>query len=269
MIDAPGLVIVTVASLTGASALFIRLFLEKKQGELLTTDKYKLFLLLSAGVGLALANGLFYSALQLTTIASASLTRYLGPLLVVMIFAPLLLKEKISRALSVATLVGFVGLILILLPELVKSRIDVGILFALGAAVFAALYLVFMKKLSMNFKIDSKVVSFYLLFPSAIIFLPFVLFHIQSSGMLPLEEWLKMSFVGVGLLAPSLLLLFRGLELIPAARASIITYLEPVGAILLAFVFLHENLTLLIILGGILILSSGLFVTLQGAKQKP
>lgn len=267
MIQVPGVVLVSLASLLGALALFIKLVLEKKISKIIVTDKRIFLLLIVIGVAVAFSNGLFYSAIKVTTIANAVLSHYLAPLFVAIFLAPLFLKERITGISISATFLGLLGLIFILWPGLKESRVELGILLGGGSAIFFALYMVFERKLARIAEVDSTIVAFYQLALSALIFFPFVLLHINSSGMLPSIEWIKIGIMGVVLWAFSLILLFRGLRTVPAAPASTLTYLEPIGAIFLAFLFLGEGLTLLTAFGGILILSSGIMVILKRTRS--
>jgi len=98
----------------------------------------------------------------------------------------------------------------------------------------------------------------------SIILLPFVINTPHPLNIMP-----YMLIMGAihSTLAP--LLYVDGLKSIKANEAAILGYLEPVGAVLLAFIILHEIPGIKALSGGALILYSGiLIVSGRGAKYR-
>jgi len=265
-IEAPAIIILSLASLAGTIVLLAKLGAEKKFQSIVNFDKPTLFFLIAVGIGVGLNNGLFFSAIKSTTMANAMLTHYLAPLFLVIFFAPFLLREKITFVSITASLLGLAGLAMILWPGLQENGVEIGIIFGAASAIFYAFHTALEKKLAILGVNPEVAVAYKLAIPALMMF-PFVVFHINNSGMLPFIELIKMAFLGIVLWAGSFVLFFKGLKTVSASHASILTYLEPVGAIFLAFLFLKEGLVLLTILGGILILFSGIMVILKGTRN--
>lgn len=263
---APGVVILSLASLMGLAVLLIKLGAEKRLTQITGFSKPTMLLLIILGISQGLNNGLFFSAIKTTTMANAVLTHYLAPPILVMFFAPLILSERITRVSIAATLTGLAGLIFILWPGLQESKIEIGIVFGIGSAVLYAFQTTIERRLAV-FGIDPEMGVVYKLAIPGLMMLPFAIFHISRFGTISGVEWVKIGVLGVILWLVSWILFFKGLKTVLASHAAILTYLEPAGAIFLAFLFLGERLTLLTVFGGILILSSGITVIMKGARS--
>lgn len=266
-IDQPPAVLYSIASLIAFLFLFGKLGLQKRISEIKISDKHSLFLLIfGVGIAIGINNGLFWTAIKMTTIANANFTHYLAPLLVVIIFAPLVLKQRMQLSSVIATLIGLIGLGLILLPELTQTEINLGILCGIGSAIFFALHTVVERKLAV-LEIKPDVAVIYKTAVPGIMLLPFVISKISGQGMIPTMDLVWIAIMG-GLLAFSFVICFDGLRTVSAEHASVIYYLEPLAAVFLIAVFiLREIPTLTTIIGGLLILTAGVFVIRIRSKQ--
>ena len=207
------------------------------------------------GLLVFLNNGLFYYAIQNTTIANAILLHYLAPLLVVLA-APLVIGEenRSKKKLAVA-LIGLLGMFIILSPQI--GAINIGIIAGLASAVFYAAHVLVEKKLTAS--VESLTAAFYKNSVAAalsVVAIPIVI----SQGLFTFEEMSKIAFLGVTALGFGFVLFFRGLGKISSQNAMVLTYLETVIAIALGFVFFGEAIGMNTILGGLLIIGSGIAV---------
>jgi drug/metabolite transporter (DMT)-like permease len=96
----------------------------------------------------------------------------------------------------------------------------------------------------------------------AIFLLPFILNISVPSQSLP---YLFILGVVHSTIAP--LLYTQGFKRVRANEAAILGYFEPVGATLLAYVFLHESPGIAALIGGALILLSG-YLIFKGASRQ-
>jgi drug/metabolite transporter (DMT)-like permease len=266
-IEQPPAVLYSLASLSAFLFLFAKLGVQKRIPEIKISDRNS-WLLLVFGVGLAVGvnNLLFWTAIKETTIANANFTHYLAPLLVVIIFAPLILKEKVQLLSVIAVLIGLAGLGLILGPGLGKTNIEPGILFGIGSAIFFGFHTAIEKKLAV-LKIKPDIAVIYKTVVPGIILFPVVISKISKQGVIP-ETDLGLIIIMGGLLAFSFVICFDGLRTIKAEHASILYYLEPLTAVFLIAVFaLKEIPTSATIIGGLLILTAGIMVIRIGSKE--
>lgn len=198
---------------------------------------------------------LFYFAFTHTTIANAVLTHYTAPIFVALT-APFFLNEKTFKRTWVAIILSSVGLWLILgTPDSVewmamgdgeRSGIIAGTLSGLAYALIILLLKV----------ITSKYPSLFIVFAqnsiAALILLPFVLDTPLTAQSLP---YVITMGIFHSTIAP--LLYVQGFKSVKANEAAILGYMEPVGAVILALIFLNEIPGLQALAGGGLILCSG------------
>lgn len=216
-----------------------------------------------AGIAVAHAAnaGLFFSALKIGLVGNATLSHYIAPILVTCLFAPLLLQERITRMTLYLTMLSFLGLAMLFIPSL-SATFDWGLVLGAASGVGMALHVTLERKASL-LKANPLVVNAYKsLFLCAI----FSYFAIHSLGETSWLDFSIMALWGVVILGFSLQLFQNALAIIPATHAAIITYLEPLGALLIASLLLKEPITLYTVIGGVIILGSGLLLVLQQPK---
>jgi drug/metabolite transporter (DMT)-like permease len=131
----------------------------------------------------------------------------------------------------------------------------------LGAAsgVGMALHVTLERKASL-LKVHPLVVNAY---KSLFLFLIFSYFATSSLGETSGLDFAIMMLWGVAIFGVSLQLFQNALAVIPATHAAIITYLEPLGALLIASLLLKERITAYTVIGGLIILGSGLLLVFQ------
>lgn len=257
-------IIYGVGALTGFAFVLAWIFIKKKEKEIKKSLPWKKQLAL-IGLFIGLNNGLFYAAIKLTTIANAILTHYFEPILLVLIFAPIILKQKIQRGHLAASIAGLLGLLIILWPEINANKINMGIVLGLASAIFFAWHTAIESRLATSAKIEPLVEVLYKNGIPALMFLPFVIAKSMNEGI-SMPDCAKLIFFGAVVLGVSFVLLYRGLAKVSSQNASVIFYGEPIGAIILASIVWHESLTSTIIISGALILIAG-FLAIKSDKK--
>jgi drug/metabolite transporter (DMT)-like permease len=199
------------------------------------------------GVADALNILLYFAALGTTSVAIAVLTHYLTPILVALA-APLLLRERATRATSFAVALAFLGLVLLLEPwgGARPRSMWLGALLGAGSAVFYASNVIINKRLISAFSTSE------LIFFHGLVATPFLALTVpagawQGVGARALAIMLA-GGLGPGALAG--LAFVWGLRGVPAAHASTLALLEPVVAVLAGVVALHEPLRPIALAGG-------------------
>jgi drug/metabolite transporter (DMT)-like permease len=210
---------------------------------------------------------LFFEAVKRGSVALAVLTFYTAPIFLA-VLAPLFLPEPLSNVALGALVPGGVGIALVALAgEDGKAFGWVALACGLGSALTFAVLLVLSKRL-LHRGAKPLTVAFWDCSVGAIAIAP-TLF--VATTVLPADagEWaavllLGIVFTGLGTLAYAALL-----RHVTAQAAGILTFLEPVAAVLLAWVFLGESLSAQAILGGTLVLLAGIaVVALEPAEQR-
>ncbi len=226
---------------------FFALAFRKKQLQLKGMLVFFIFL----GIAGALNDFSFYHAFRLTTIANAVLAHYTAPIFVAL-FAPLLLKERITRKTLSALALAIVGLVLILLPS--RFSLDtnmIGIIAGLVSGFMYGFVILFYKKTTSHVTVFTA--NFYRYTIASLLVLPFLLIE-GPTLTLNLLGLLALLAVTVAIIATG----FHagGIQRLKAQHAGVIGYIEPLAAALYAVVLFAEVPTVATIVGGALIIAS-------------
>jgi drug/metabolite transporter (DMT)-like permease len=200
---------------------------------------------------------LFFTAIQLTEVAVAVLLAYLGPVFVA-VLAPLVSRERFDARVLLPLGLALGGTIVIIGPQdlsLDGSGSILGAALAFCSAITYAVLVVNAKRL-----VQGVPATVYMVFEysvAAILLLPFVL---ASPGPSGLEAWLALAALGVINTALTGFLFLSALRSVRADHAAIITYAEPVSAVIFAALLLDEALTLATVVGGAAVVAGGIAV---------
>jgi drug/metabolite transporter (DMT)-like permease len=126
-----------IVALRYAVLLAIALWLTRREGVARALATRHLAMQVVRGLVLVLDVGCFVLAVRHLPLADAHAIVALSPLIALVLAIPLL-GEHVGRRRWTAVLVGFVGMMVVLRPQ--PAGIEPGMIFAVGAAVFFALY---------------------------------------------------------------------------------------------------------------------------------
>jgi RarD protein len=208
-----------------------------------------------SGVALG-GNWIFlYQSYNYTTVTNATLAYYFAPV-VVMILSPMILKEQLSIKKIVCIGVAIVGMILIVgngISAFGKGDL-LGIFFGLVAAAFYAALMLLNKFIQNMAKLEITIIQ---LGTTALLLLPYVLFT-EGFGILgvsrssiPFIMLLGIVNTGIGFW-----LFFSGMQNLKGQSIAMLSYVDPFVAILISGVILKEQMTIIQMLGGALLLGS-------------
>ena len=230
--------------------------------------KKNLPILVLSGLGVG-ANWIFlFEAYKYTTVSIATLSYYCAPIFVT-IMAPIILKEKISLIKFLCVCTAMLGMLCIVGTN--KNDIGegynhfLGIVYGLTAAVGYA-SVILMNKFIKGLKgIETTVTQ--LIFAS-ILLLPYVMVTsgFDFSKMTGIS-WGYMIFLGVVHTGFAYALYFSSLKELKGQTIAVLSYIDPITAVLISALFLGEQLSIFQIIGGILILGSTFISEIQGKKK--
>lgn len=222
-------------------------------------------LLLFSGIAMGINWILLFEAYKYTTVSVATLSYYCAPIIVTVI-SPLLFREKLTLKQIICFIMSTVGVVLIMgvIDNKGNSHI-VGILFGLGAAVFYAT-VVLLNKFIKNVEGIHRT---FLQFISAIVILiPYVL---CTSGItlqnLDKKGWVNLLIVGLVHTGITYCMYFSSLKELPGQKAAILSYIDPLVAVIISVTILDEVITERIIIGGLLILGFTLWNEISPKKK--
>lgn len=235
------------------AALLIAVFLLlTKQRIPFANIKKEVPLLLASGVAMGINWILLFEAYKYTTVSVATLSYYFAPVIVTVV-CPVLFKEKLTGKQIICFIMSTLGLVLITgIGDIGSGNDFVGILFGLGAAVFYATVILLNKFI----KNVEGIHRTFLQFLSAIVILvPYV---IMTSGVtlgnLNGIGWVNLLIVGLIYTGVTYCMYFSSLKGLPGQKAAILSYIDPLVAVMISVTILGESMTLWQMIGGILIL---------------
>lgn len=214
--------------------------------------KKEIPLLLASGIAMGINWILLFEAYKYTTVSVATLSYYFAPVIVTIV-CPVLFKEKLTGKQIICFVMSTVGLVLITGIGDVGGGSDfVGILFGLGAAAFYATVILLNKFI----KGVEGIHRTFLQFLAAIVILaPYVLVTSGVTlGTLNGVGWVNLLIVGLIHTGLTYCLYFSSLKELPGQKAAILSYIDPLVAVLISVTVLGESMTLWQVTGGILIL---------------
>lgn len=228
-------------AILAAALIFVYLIVTKQKIDFRSIKKEMLLLLLS-GVAMGINWILLFGAYKYTTISAATLSYYFAPVIVTAV-CPILFKEKLSGKQMICFLMSTLGLVLITgIGDLSNGNDFIGILFGLGAALFYAT-VILLNKFIENVEGIHRT---FLQFLSAIVILfPYVL---ATSGVtlgnLNLTGWVNLLIVGFIHTGVTYCMYFSSLKELPGQKAAILSYIDPLVAVLIAVAILGETMTI-------------------------
>lgn len=214
--------------------------------------KKELPLLILSGIAMGADWIFFFEAYKYTTVSIATLSYYFAPVIVIIV-CPILFHEKLTGKQILCFVMSTLGIVMITGIGTSGTGNDlIGILFGLGAAVLYA-SIILINKFIKNI---SGIHRTFLQFIAAIfVLLPYVIF---TSGItlanLNTVGWVNLLVVGLIHTGVAYCMYFSSLDKIPGQKAAILSYFDPLIAVLLSVTVLGEPMTLMQALGGILIL---------------
>ena len=246
------------------AALLIGAFLLVTKQKIPFADiKKELPLLLFSGMAMGINWILLFEAYKYTTVSVATLSYYFAPVIVTVV-CPFLFKEKLTTKQLVCFVMSTLGLVMITgIGDVGKSGTDmIGILFGLGAAVFYATVILLNKFIK---NVDGIHRTFLQFIAAIVVLLPYVL---VTSGinvnLLTGSGWAALLVVGVVHTGITYCLYFSSLKELPGQKAAILSYIDPLVAVVISVCVLGESMTMLQLLGGGLILGFTLWNELSG-----
>ena len=223
-------------------------------------------LLLFSGVAMGINWILLFEAYKYTTVSAATLSYYFAPVIVTVV-CPFLFREKLTAKQLFCFVMSTLGIVMITgIGEIGNGGTDlIGILFGLGAAVFYATVILLNKFIK---NVDGIHRTFLQFLAAILILVPYVA---ATSGVnfdtLEGIGWGCLLFVGLVHTGITYCLYFSSLKELPGQKAALLSYIDPLVAVLVSVVLLGETMTVWQVVGGMLILGFTLWNELSAGTQ--
>ncbi len=198
-----------------------------------------------------------FEAYNYTTVAVATLCYYMQPVIVIAL-SPLVLKEHLSGKQILCVCVAVVGMVLVSgVLEGGAPGGSRGILLGLAAAALYAAVVLLNKRIRVSSAFEKTIVQ---LFSAAAVMLPYMALtgslHAWTLSPAALGLFLVVGVVHTGI---AYALYFGSIEALPARTCALLSYVDPVTAVLLSALLLHEAMSLSAGFGAVLILGAAVY----------
>lgn len=236
-----------------AAALILVYLAVSKQKIDFSGIKKEIPLLLASGMAMGINWILLFQAYRYTTISVATLSYYFAPVIVTIV-CPFLFHEKLTRKQIICFIMSTIGLVLVIgIGTLGQGGTDLlGILFGLGAAVFYATVILLNKFIKNVAGIHRTLLQF---FAAILILIPYVA---CTSGCqlasLDTKGWICLLVVGLIHTGITYCLYFSALKDLKGQETAILSYIDPLVAVLISVLILGESMSISQALGGAMIL---------------
>lgn len=209
-------------------------------------------LLLVSGVAMGINWILLFEAYKYTTVSMATLSYYFAPVIVTAV-CPILFKEKLSGTQLLCFAMSTLGLVLITGTGYMGTGTDfIGILFGFGAASLYATVVLLNKFIKNVDGIHRTLLQF---LAATVTLIPYVLMTSGISlGDLGAISWVNLLIVGLVHTGLTYCMYFSSLKELPGQQAAILSYIDPLVAVLISVTLLGESMTVPQLIGGALIL---------------
>ncbi|MBO7148965.1 MAG: EamA family transporter [Clostridia bacterium] len=218
----------------------------------------ELVLLLISGAAMGINWILLFEAYKYTTVSVATLSYYFAPVIVTLI-CPILFKERLTAKKLVCFVFSTLGLVLVIgVGDLASGNIDMrGVLFGLGAAMFYASVVILNKLIK---KVAGLHRTFLQFIGAIIVLLPYVLFTGGISfASLDTKGYICLAVLGIVHTGIAYCLYFSSLKELEGQKAAILSYIDPLVAVIVSVTVLAEPLSVTQAVGGVLILGFTLY----------
>ncbi len=233
------------------------LFIKNPISEILKTNQP--YIQFSRGVILSLNNCLVVYTFTLLGLVETHAIIACYPLIVAGLSVPFL-GEKFGWRRWLAIFIGFIGVIIILRPT--TNVISEGSVFAIIGAIMFAVYLILTRYVS---KSDTSITSFFWTGIGGTVTMSIISLFIWDNILREDYLWL---FIMCLLSAISHFMMVKTLQVAEASVVQPFSYLQLVFGSIIGVTIFSESIDLMIIVGSLIVIGSGLFTTWREYKLK-
>ena len=252
-IDIPSGALAMLRGYIGAAVLIVLTVITGKRPETAVLKRNLLKLLVS-GAFIGFNWMLLFEAYNYTSVATATLCYYMAPV-IVMLMSPVLLKEKLTARKGICIAAAIIGMIPVsgMLSVEGFGLADLkGVLMGLGAAVLYACVMLMNKRITEVKAMDRTIVQ---LAAAALVVTPYTFaaegFRLLDMDMLTIGLVLVAGIIHTGI---TYCMYFTAVEHIPGQAVAILSYIDPLVAVIIGVLILGEPLTAPQLIGGTMIL---------------
>ncbi|WP_327321108.1 DMT family transporter [Gloeocapsopsis dulcis] len=246
------------------SSICLLLLTLRREGQLPRLQQNQLLQVVLLGMtGIFAYNAFFFLGLKTIAASRAALIVALNPTFIAL-GSVLFFKDKLTTLKTIGIITSLLGAALAIsrgnLLDILTNNLSLGDLFLLGC-VFSWVAYTLIGKIAMQQLSPLVATTYACLIGTVALFIPAVMEgFLQGFSQINLITWLVILYLGFLSSALGFIWYSEGVRAIGPAKAAIFINLVPVSAILLAALLLQEEITLSLVLGGVLVVT-GVFFT--------
>lgn len=226
--------------------LVVLLPLDRAKGRALPDRRTTMSLLGIGASGMGISLGAQFVGTDLSTAVNGALVTSASPAFVVL-FALVLLREKLTAWRLAAVLLASAGVLVILNPASASFGSDtfVGDVFLAIAAVAWGLYSVLVRRVSLRRQLPTLTVTVYALIGGLLLSIPASALELSQRSIGVIDEVVVLGVLYLGLVSTAFALLLwnRAFALAPATLASLCFFAQPLSGAILAALILGQEMT--------------------------
>lgn len=209
---------------------------------------------------------LFFETVKRGSVALAVITFASAPVFLAFL-APMFLPERLAAVAVAALVPGLIGVTLVALAGGDDGSFGwVAVACGIGSALTFAILLILSKRL-LHAGVQPLTVAFWDCLGGSLLLAP-TMFFLSASPPTERVDWAALLLLGAVLTGLATLTYVALLRHVTAQTAGVLTFLEPVSAVILAWWLLGEGLSAQAVVGGGLVLCAGIVVVLRAPTDR-
>ena len=266
-IPLPSALLACCRGIIGSAFLLVLAAVRKgEKREKLGAKKTAVFIIMGVLIGINWL--LLFEAYNYTTVPTATLCYYMEPTIVILL-SPLVFREKLTLKKGICALVAVVGMVFVSgvvengVPKLAEMK---GVLLGLGAAVLYATVVIINKKMPGVAVYQKTTIQ---LLAAALIMVPYLLLT-ENLAEVTFNTTAIIMLLIVGLIHTGVAyaLNFGSMDGLRGQSIALFSYLDPITALILSALILHETMSLWGMIGAVLILGAAMISEFDGKSKK-
>ena len=249
-------------------AVFLLIFVcAKKRKVFADIPMKKIVLLIVSGAVMGFNWFFLMEAYNYTSVATATLCYYMEPVLLY-IGSIIVFKEKLTIKGVICALTALAGMVMVsgVVSQGMPGQGEIkGIIFGLTAALLYSIVVMMNKALGDTDTYGKTIIQ---LVSAAAVMIPYILLT-DTSGVadVTVSGWILVAVVGLVHTGLAYALYFGSMDGLESRTIGIISYIDPVTALVLSMLILGESMDIYGIIGAVMIIGSALIDTLTVEKE--
>lgn len=217
------------------------------------------YVLLIGFVGYFLSVGAQLLGIKLSDASMASLVNSMNPI-TIMIFAAIILKEKLTVKKVICVILALIG-VYIIIGDVKGNGQILGILFSIFSVILWSFVSVIVRRITQKYA--ASIITTYCMFIATACTLPFSIIELITTSNLQFDWSAIISLLYMGVICTALAYVFwnKSLSLIEAGTCSLFYPVQPMVSVILGMIFLGEQININFIFGAALIIGGALLAT--------